>query len=100
MHNISIPHKNKTLSLSHINACSLNENFDYLQHFLNCTQKIFDIIAISKRRIKKQVSLLNSLNLNNHSFDFPPTETSAGGTLLYIAIYLSYNKCHNDLNIS
>ena len=38
------------------------------------------------------------MNLNNYSFEFTPTETSAGGTLLYIANHLSY-KCHNDLNI-
>ena len=28
MHNIEIPHKNKSQSLFHINACPLNENFD------------------------------------------------------------------------
>ena len=39
MHNIQIPHKNKSLSLFHINACSLNKNFDDLQHLLNCTKK-------------------------------------------------------------
>ena len=39
MHNIKIPHKNKSLSLFHINACSLNKNFDDLQHLLNCTKK-------------------------------------------------------------
>ena len=44
------------------------------------------------------MSLLNNLNLNNYSFEFTPTETCAGGTLLYIANYLSY-KCCNDLNI-
>ena len=38
------------------------------------------------------------MNLNNYSFEFTPTETSAGGTLLYIANYLSY-KCRNDLSI-
>ena len=38
MHNIEIPHKNKSLSLFHINACSLNKNFDDLQHLLNCTK--------------------------------------------------------------
>ena len=38
------------------------------------------------------------MNLNNYSFEFTPTETSAGGTLLYIANYLSY-KCRNDLYI-
>ena len=37
------------------------------------------------------------MNLNNYSFEFTPTETSAGGTLLYIANHLSY-KCRNDLN--
>ena len=98
MHNIEIPHNNKLLSLFHINACSLNKNFDDLQHLLHCTKKNFHIIAISETRITKQVSLLNNLNLNNYSFEFTPTETSAGGTLLYIANHLSY-KCHNDLNI-
>ena len=38
------------------------------------------------------------MNLDNYSFEFTPTETSAGGTLLYIANHLSY-KCRNDLNI-
>ena len=31
-------------------------------------------------------------------FELTPTETSAGGTLLYITNHLSH-KCHNDLNI-
>ena len=40
MHNIEILHKNKSLSLFHINACSLNKNFDDFD-LLSCTQKIF-----------------------------------------------------------
>ena len=40
MHNIEIPHNNKSLSPSHINACSLNKNFDDLQHVLSCTKKL------------------------------------------------------------
>ena len=97
MHNIEIPHKNKSLSLFHINACSLNKNFDDLQHLLSCTQKKFDIIVISETRITKEVSLLNNLNLN-YSFEFTPTETAGGTLLLYIANHLPH-KCHNDLNI-
>ena len=97
MHNIETPHKNKSLSQFHINACSLNKNFDDLQH-LNHTKTFFDIIAISETRITKQVSLLNNLNLNKYYFEFTLTETSAAGTLLYIANHLSY-KCCNDLNI-
>ena len=96
--NIEIPHKNKSLSLFDINACSLKKNFDDLQLLLSCTKTKFDIIAISETRITRQVSLLNNLNLNNYSFEFTPNETSAGGTLLYIANHLSY-KCRNDLNI-
>ena len=61
-------------------------------------KKFFEIIAVSETRITKNVSLLNNLNLNNYSFEFTPTETCAGGTLLYIANHLSY-KCRNDLNI-
>ena len=60
--------------------------------------KKIDIIAISETRITKQVSLSNNLNLNNYSFEFTSTETSAGGTLLYIPNHQSY-KCHSDLNI-
>ena len=95
---IEIPHKNKSLSLFHINACSLNKNFDGLQHHLSCTKIKFDIFAISETRITRQVSLLNNLNLNKYFFEFSPTETSAGSTLLYIVNHLSY-KCCNDLNI-
>ena len=62
--NIKIPRKNKSLSLFHITACSLNKNFDDLQHLLSCTKTKFDIIAISETRITRQVSLLNNLNLN------------------------------------
>ena len=50
MHNIEIPHKNKSLSLFPLNVCSLNKNFDYLQHLLSCTRKKLDIIAMSETR--------------------------------------------------
>ena len=99
MHNIEMPHKNKPLSLFHINACSLNKNFDDLQHPLSCTKHFFDIIAVSETRITKNIYLSNNLNLNNYSFEFTPTEARVGGTLLYIANHLSY-KYQNDLNVN
>ena len=58
--------------------------------FLNCTKNNFDIIAITETQITKQVSLLNNLNLNSHSYEFTPTKTSADATLLYTANHLSY----------
>ena len=79
MGNTETPHKNKSLSLFHINAFSLNKKFDNLQHLLSCTKTKFDIIATSETRITRQVSLLKNLNLNNYSFEFAPTETSADG---------------------
>ena len=86
MHNIEIP-----LHLTKINCYpySTNKKFDDLQHLLSCTKNVFDIIAIRETRITKQVSLLNNLNVNNYSFDFTPTETSVGGTHLYIPNHLS-----------
>ena len=59
----------------------------------------FDIVRVTDTRITKQLYLLNNLNLNNYSYEFTPTKTTPGGTLLYIANHLSY-KCYNDLNIS
>ena len=98
MHNIKLPHKNKSQSLFHINTCSLNKNYVDLQHLFSSTKNVFDIISISQTRITKQVSLLNNLNLNNYSFEFTPTETSAGGALLYIVNHL-LDKLRNELII-
>ena len=98
MHNIEKPLKNKSLSLFNINTCSLNKNFNNLQHLLSCTKKKFDIQAKSQTRITKKVFFLNNPNLNNYYFAFTLTETSSGGTLHYIANNLPY-KCRKDLNI-
>ena len=38
IHDIKKLHKSKSLSLFHKNACSLNKNFDELQHLLSCTK--------------------------------------------------------------
>ena len=95
---MKIPNKNKSLALFHINACSLNKNLNELEHLLSCTNKNFDIISISKTRKTKNISLTNNLTMNNFSFEFTPNESSAGGTLLYVANRLSY-KPRLDLNI-
>ena len=95
MHNVGISNKNKSWSLFQINPCSLNKNFEDLQYLLSCNKII--LTGVTETRVTKQLSLLNNLNLNNYSYEFTPTETTAGGTLLYIANHLSY-KCCNDLN--
>ena len=65
-------------------------NFDHFLHFLSSTQKKFDITAISETRITKSVLLSSNLNLNNYSFEFNPSETSASDALLYHANHVSY----------
>ena len=96
---LKILNKEKCLSLFHINACSLSKNFDELQHLLKITNKNFDVIVITETRIKKDSSITSNLSLNNYFLEFSPTESSAGGTLLYIPNHLSY-KSRNDLKKS
>ena len=66
-------------------------------YLLKCTNKTFDIIAVSETRISKKTSVISNVNLNNYSFESIPTESSAGGTMLYISNHLSY-KPRTDLN--
>ena len=41
-----ISHKNKPLSLFHVNTCSFNKVFDNLQYLLISTKNFLDIIAV------------------------------------------------------
>ena len=59
----------------HINTCSLDKNFDDLQHLLICTKKFFDIIAISETKIltyvfAARVFLMLFIYLLTYSFAF------------------------------
>ena len=82
-----------------MNAYSSSKNFDDLEHLLKCTNKAFDIVVVSKTSTTKKTSLTFTIYLRNYSFEFTPTESYIGGTLLYIAIHLSY-KPHTDLRLS
>ena len=64
-----------------------SKKFDDLEPLLKCT--VVDIVAVSKTRIIKK-TLTSSINLQNYSSEFNPTESSAGVTLLCIANYKSY----------
>ena len=87
-----------TLSLFHINSCSLSKNIEDLEYLFNSTSINFDVIAFSEIIIVKGKNPVNSLHLINYSYEFCPTESSAGGTLLYIRNHLSYTP-RNDLSI-
>ena len=87
-----------SLSLFHINSCSLNKNFEDLEYLLKATNKTFDVIAISESKILKDTNLSKNINIYNYSVEFTPTEFLAVGTLLYINNKLS-SKLKQDLCI-
>ena len=45
------------------------------------------VIAITETRIPKNVSVIQTIALNDISFEHTPTESSAEGTLLYIVTW-------------
>ena len=58
----------------------------------------FHKIAVSETRISKKTSLTSNINLNNYYFETTPTESTAGGTMVYVSSRLSY-KSRTDLNM-
>ena len=64
--NLKFPAKTNSLSLFHMNVCSLSKNFDDLEYLLKCTNKGIDIVAVSETKITKKKTLLTSnINLQN-----------------------------------
>ena len=89
---------NQTLSLFHLNACSLNKHFDDLEYLIKTTNQTFDVIAISESRIKSNMDITTNVNLPNYSIEYTPAESCAAGTLLYISNNIAY-KPRKVLNI-
>ena len=59
---LKFPDKHKSLVLFHINGWSLSKKYDDIDHLLKCTNKPFDIIAVSETRITKQTSFTTNIN--------------------------------------
>ena len=95
---LKIPSKEKSLPFFHINSCSLNKIFEKLQNLLRSVNIQFDVITITETRITKNISVTRNIVLINYSFEHTPTESSTGGTLLYVANHILY-KTRSDLNI-
>ena len=71
--------------------------FDDLRTFLNLAHHKFDI-CISESRISLKHPQTTNIDLPGFSMEQIPTESSAGGTLIYISQSLSY-KPRKDLQI-
>ena len=82
-------------SFFHMNVYSLTKNFDDFNILLSDLNVSFDI---TETRIKKDSPSPINLQLSNYSTEHIPTESTAGGPLLYISKRLSY-QLRNDLRL-
>ena len=73
-----------SFSLFHLNISSLPKHFDDLQQLLLSIKIDFDILAITESRISSRNDTTHNLEISNYSREYCTTESSAGGTVLYI----------------
>ena len=90
--------KHEIMFFFHMNISSLPFHFDELYAFLSELNYSPDIIAISEPCLKFSTQPIAQINLGNYCVEHKPTESSNGGTLLYIKNNISY-KLRNDLKI-
>ena len=86
------------VTVIHLIILSLALHIDKLKLFLSLIKTKFDIICISESRITKNNSLTTNINIPGCNFEHDPTESKAGGSLMYISDKISC-KLRNDLNI-
>ena len=91
----SIQHRKKCLSAFHLNIASIYSHFDELCTLIDQLQHDFSIIAITETRIKSDTPNVN-LSLPAYTMIHTPTESSAGGALLYVSNRHSF-KPRTDL---
>ena len=83
--NVTKDFKRKALSFFHMNVCSLTKHFDDFNIIFSDLNVTFGNLAITETRIKKDSSSRINLQSSNYLIEHTPTESSAGGTLLYIS---------------
>ena len=86
------------LSLMHLNISSLQYHFEELDDLLNTSKTKFNLVGITESRVKKGISPLSNINLQNYKIEHTLTESEKGGSLLYISSDLNY-KVWNDLKM-
>ena len=86
------------LSIIHLKISFLASHIHELKLFLSLLKVSFDIICISESRISKHNLPTININIPGYNIEHTPTESKAGGTLMYISEKVSY-KIRSDLNI-
>ena len=87
-----------SLTLLHLNTCSLSKIIDDFKHVFQSTKTDFDVIAISESWITKNKLPPVDVIVPNCSDEFCPTEANACSTLIYVRNHLSC-KTSNYLKI-
>lgn len=77
-------------SAFHLNISSLSRHFDELNALLSILNLKFSVIGISESRFLKHSPPIFDFNIEGYSVEHTPTESSAGGALLYISNRFSY----------
>ena len=80
-----------------MNISSTSAHIDDLKAFLNLFNTNFDI-CILESRLPTKTSLTTNINILGYNCEQIPTESTAGGTLMYISKKLSH-KLRSDLKI-
>ena len=62
---LKIANKSKSLSMFHINACSLNKNFGDLEHLIKFVGKTFVAVTDIRITITRNTSKLCNISLKN-----------------------------------
>ena len=85
-------------SLMQLNISSLQHHFEELDDLLNTSKTKFHVVGIAVSRLKKGISPLSKINLQNYKIKYTPRESEKGGSLLYTSSDLNY-KVRNDLKM-
>ena len=90
--------KSSLIKVFHINVCFLNKNIDDLEYSISSTNITYDIVAMSETRIMRNLETNKNINTKNYNMEYMSVESTAGGTMLYIANHLTH-KPRLNLNI-
>ena len=87
------------LNFFHLNISSLPYHFPELETLLATSEIDFDIIGITESRLKSNKNHLTNITLPRYNIELCSTDSTNGGTLLYIKEDIIYKK-RNDLKFS
>ena len=83
------------LAVLRLNISSLSSHINELKLVLSSFNLNFDIICITESRITKSNLPTSNIHTPGYNIEQTPTESSAGGTLIYISQKLSYKSRPN-----